>query len=302
MDTIKAAGNNVMRIDRPVPAAAAEPAYFGLPRRLHIVVRLVTLVSGTLLFPAVALSDEDHDRRDKRIEERHERKEDRREERHEQRREDRPATVRAPVPRPLAAPMPPTFRAEPRGPIPGQAAAPLMRGGPVMSRGPGFVGAPVVRGAPPTAPRAFHPRFAPPPPIVERPPVRPGFVWVGGYYDWNDDRYVWTNGHYETERPDVYWRAPRWELQGGVFSWLPGGWISLEAEPVVAPPPPRAEAVEVRPGFIWIPGYYEWRGNQYAWVSGRWEQERSNERWLPGRWERHGNHWSWRQGGWHRHR
>jgi hypothetical protein len=166
----------------------------------------------------------------------------------------------------------------------------------------GAVGAPVMRGAPPTAPRQVHPRFAPPPPIVERPVPRPGFVWAGGYYDWTDDHYVWVNGHYEPEQRDAYWSPPRWELQGGVFGWLPGGWISIQAGPAVAPPPPPPEpVVQPRPGFIWVPGNYEWRGDQYVWLAGRWEPGRPSEAWHPGRWERHGNHWVWRHGGWHRH-
>jgi hypothetical protein len=185
----------------------------------------------------------------------------------------------------------------------GPTAAPIMRGGPVRVPVAGAMVAPVMRGAPPTAPRAFHPRFAPPPPVVENRPPRRGFVWANGYYDWADDHYIWVDGHYEPERPDAYWSPPRWELQGGVFGWLPGGWISIQAGPAVAPPPPPPEpALEVRPGFVWVPGNYEWRDTRYVWVGGRWEPGRPAERWQPGRWERHGNHWVWHHGGWHRHR
>jgi len=32
----------------------------------------------------------------------------------------------------------------------------------------------------------------------------------------------------------------------------------------VAPPPPPVERFAPRPGFVWSPGYYEWRDGRYA--------------------------------------
>ena len=147
---------------------------------------------------------------------------------------------------------------------------------------------------------AGRPRFAPPPPVVERPAPRRGYVWAPGYHDWRDDRYVWVPGRYETERVGYEWQPPRWELQGGMFVSVPGGWISLNAEPTAPPPPPQPERVVGRPGFVWIAGYHEWRGDGYNWVPGRWEEARPRERWVPGRWVRHGKHWRWHHGGWRR--
>ena len=32
-----------------------------------------------------------------------------------------------------------------------------------------------------------------------------------------------------------------------------------------APPPPLQEAIPAdRPGYVWSPGHYQWRGNQYS--------------------------------------
>ena len=41
------------------------------------------------------------------------------------------------------------------------------------------------------------------------------------------------------------------------------------------PPPVRYEAVPApRLGYVWVPGYWEWRGRRQVWVSGGWILER----------------------------
>jgi hypothetical protein len=38
----------------------------------------------------------------------------------------------------------------------------------------------------------------------------------------------------------------------------------------VAPPAPRVEVVPAaRPGWVWAPGYWAWRGREHVWVGGR---------------------------------
>src|SRR5262249_35576089 len=51
-----------------------------------------------------------------------------------------------------------------------------------------------------------------------------------------------------------------------------------------APPPPREEQVEMRPGYVWIQGRWDWRGGQWVWVDGRWEAQRSGYEWQQGSW------------------
>jgi WXXGXW repeat (2 copies) len=53
------------------------------------------------------------------------------------------------------------------------------------------------------------------------------------------------------------------------------------------PPPPRYERVDSRPGYIFIQGRWDRRGNNWAWVDGHWERERANAYYQPGRWQRH---------------
>lgn len=67
------------------------------------------------------------------------------------------------------------------------------------------------------------------------------------------------------------------------------------------PPALRFEERGVAPGagFVWIDGYWGYRGGAYAWVPGRWERPpRPRARWAPGRWEpRHGRYY-YRDGRW----
>jgi hypothetical protein len=69
----------------------------------------------------------------------------------------------------------------------------------------------------------------------------------------------------------------------------------------VAPPAPRVEVVPPpRPGFVWAPGYWEWRGGAHVWIPGRWMGERRGWHWVPDRWEQRGDHWHHRRGHWER--
>jgi hypothetical protein len=69
----------------------------------------------------------------------------------------------------------------------------------------------------------------------------------------------------------------------------------------VAPPPLRVEEVPPpRAGFVWAPGYWEWRGGQHVWIGGRWVGERRGYHWVPDRWEQRGPHWHHYVGHWER--
>jgi hypothetical protein len=69
----------------------------------------------------------------------------------------------------------------------------------------------------------------------------------------------------------------------------------------IAPPAPRVEVVPaVRPGFIWAPGYWDYRGHDHVWVPGRYVRERHGYHWVPDRWEQRGPHWHREEGHWER--
>ena len=52
---------------------------------------------------------------------------------------------------------------------------------------------------------------------------------------------------------------------------------TVKKEIVVVQPPPPAPRVEVRsappaPTYTWVPGFWEWNGQDYTWVPGYWRQ------------------------------
>ena len=47
----------------------------------------------------------------------------------------------------------------------------------------------------------------------------------------------------------------------------------------VAPPAPRMEVMpESRRGYVWVPGYWDYRGHRHVWVAGTWMRERPGYR------------------------
>jgi hypothetical protein len=67
----------------------------------------------------------------------------------------------------------------------------------------------------------------------------------------------------------------------------------------VAPPPPRYEVVpQLGAGYVWSPGYWEWRGGRHVWVPGSAIRARPGHvyhapRWVQrdGRWHFQGPRW-----------
>lgn len=67
------------------------------------------------------------------------------------------------------------------------------------------------------------------------------------------------------------------------------------------PPPPMASGYVGRapgPGYVWVDGYYDWRG-RYVWVPGSWMRPpRPRAVWVPGRFEHRGRRHEWVRGYW----
>ncbi len=69
----------------------------------------------------------------------------------------------------------------------------------------------------------------------------------------------------------------------------------------VAPPENRVEVVPApRAGYVWAPGYWDYRGHRHAWVRGHWERERRGYIYNEPRWEQRDNRWVMHRGGWAR--
>jgi hypothetical protein len=68
-----------------------------------------------------------------------------------------------------------------------------------------------------------------------------------------------------------------------------------------APPPVRVETVPgPRVGYVWAPGFWEWRGHEHIWVPGHYLRERRGYHWVPDRWEPRGPRWHHEHGHWER--
>ncbi len=68
--------------------------------------------------------------------------------------------------------------------------------------------------------------IAPPPPQVEviGAPPQPGYVWLGGYWNWVGGRHVWVAGHWEPRHPGYRWVPHAWVRVGGVWQLREGYW------------------------------------------------------------------------------
>ena len=66
----------------------------------------------------------------------------------------------------------------------------------------------------------------------------------------------------------------------------------------LSPPPPRIENVRPRDGFVWAPGYWEWRHRSYHWVTGSYIFGRRRYRWVADQWKQEGGQWHYLRGRW----
>ena len=69
----------------------------------------------------------------------------------------------------------------------------------------------------------------------------------------------------------------------------------------VAPPAPVYEVVPApRVGWVWAPGFWEWRHGRHVWVAGHWVRERRGYIYTPGAWVLRDGHYYWHQPRWER--
>lgn len=67
------------------------------------------------------------------------------------------------------------------------------------------------------------------------------------------------------------------------------------------PPVERVEVIPAAPavGFVWIKGYWGYRGGSYAWVAGRWDRPvAGTHAWVAERWSHDRNGWYLTPGHW----
>ena len=66
----------------------------------------------------------------------------------------------------------------------------------------------------------------PPVPVVEEYGVAPspGYVRIGGYWNWVGGRHVWVGGHWASPRAGYRWEPHRWEHVNGGWRLREGHW------------------------------------------------------------------------------
>jgi hypothetical protein len=68
-----------------------------------------------------------------------------------------------------------------------------------------------------------------------------------------------------------------------------------------APPPPRFESVPPpRVGYVWSPGYWDWRGNRHQWIRGTWVASRPGYVYYQPHWVQHDGRWMRQEARWDR--
>lgn len=157
----------------------------------------------------------------------------------------------------------------------------------------------------------------PPEPLVEVIPPLPGlgYVWITGYWHWqeHEHHWAWQRGRYEPRpHPGAEWRPPDYRREGNRWHYAPGHWTEPPARTYVVPPPlivtagppaPLAEVIPRLPGpnYIWIAGYWHWPENQHRWVWQRGHYElrpHPGAEWQPPEYQRQGNRWHYAPGHW----
>lgn len=71
----------------------------------------------------------------------------------------------------------------------------------------------------------------------------------------------------------------------------------------IPPPPLRHEVMPApRGGYLWVPGYWDWRGNRHVWAKGHWERARTGYYYHQPRWVENNGRWVQERGRWDRNR
>ncbi len=67
----------------------------------------------------------------------------------------------------------------------------------------------------------------------------------------------------------------------------------------VGPPPERVEVVpQLRRGYVWAPGYWNWRGHRHVWVKGHAVRAREGYAYQPHRWVERDGRWNLERARW----
>jgi WXXGXW repeat (2 copies) len=133
------------------------------------------------------------------------------------------------------------------------------------------------------------------------------YVWVPGQWERTADNWTWNNGQWvQPPFSNAYWVPGYWQHHSGQFTWEASHWAAAQQGVVVQKPvtvPPLYEEVQPDPpaatGYVWQPGYWEWRGT-WVWIPGTYIASAvSDAVWVPGEWEATADGtWRWNPAHW----
>lgn len=98
---------------------------------------------------------------------------------------------------------------------------------------------------------------APPSPLEIEFQEKEGHVWVHGRWARMNDQWVWQPGFHQKVVAGKLWSNGYWQHKKGEFVWREGAWI------------------DPRPGFAYVPGRFDKRGEAYVWILEKWERDES---------------------------
>ena len=76
---------------------------------------------------------------------------------------------------------------------------------------------------------------------------------------------------------------------------------AVEVYVTSAPPAERYERVpEARRGYVWAPGYWDYRADKHHWKQGYWVRERQGYSYEPNRWVERDGRWNLERSRWNR--
>jgi len=84
----------------------------------------------------------------------------------------------------------------------------------------------VAEAPPPPRQEVGYVAEAPPPPRQEVIGAKPGprYVWMPGYWTWQN-QWVWTSGYWARQpHPRAVWVRGHWRPHRGGYMWVPGHW------------------------------------------------------------------------------
>jgi hypothetical protein len=138
---------------------------------------------------------------------------------------------------------------------------------------------------------------APPADVPEQPAAyKPegDFIWIPGYWSWDDDRddFLWVTGVWRQPPPGMRWVPGYWQEADGGWQRVKGFWIQDQTQDVAYynQPPASLETGPSSPApasnYFWVPGSWTYANANagFNWQAGYWAPYQQDWVYVPARW------------------